>query len=242
MFKYDVAEAWQIGFQDAATIVMEEIVYLHNHIMQFATMIMILVVTLLYYALTRNKSGISHRYMIHGTGLEIAWTILPAFILLAIAVPSFKLLYLQDEIGDALITIKTIGRQWYWTVEYSDYASNEDETLSFDMYMVSTTDLNLGDNRLLEVDNRIVLPIDVNTRIITTASDVIHSLAVPSLGLKTDAVPGRLNETGVLIYRPGTYYGQCSEICGFGHGFMPIVVEAVSLDDYILWVKTSMSA
>ncbi len=227
----DQATSWQYGFQDSASFLQEEIIYLHNHIMQYSSLIMGLVGILLFTALFRSNGYISHRFMVHGTTLEIIWTIAPAIILILIGVPSFKLLYLQDEIVDVALTIKAIGRQWYWSYEYSDY-SEKGESITYDSYMVPTNDLSFGDSRLLEVDNRITLPIDTNTRIVASASDVIHAFAVPSLGVKIDAVPGRLNTTSTQIDRPGTFYGQCSEICGFGHGFMPIVVEAVNIDQY----------
>nr|AGE93599.1 cytochrome c oxidase subunit 2 [Capsaspora owczarzaki] len=227
----DQATTWQFGFQDSASFLHEEVVYLHNHIMQYASLIIGLSGVLLVTALTRSNGGISHRFMVHGTTLEIIWTIAPAIILILIGVPSFKLLYLQDEIVDAALTIKAIGRQWYWSYEYSDYAENAD-SITFDSYMTPTADLNEGELRLLEVDNRLTLPIDTNTRFVTTASDVIHSFTVPSLGMKVDAVPGRLNTTSTQIDRPGTFYGQCSEICGYGHGFMPIVIDAVNVQDY----------
>lgn len=130
--------------------------------------------------------------------------------------------------------------QWYWSYEYSDYAGTGDESIAFDSYMVPTEDLELGQLRMLEVDNRVVLPVNTHVRVIITAADVLHSWAVPSLGIKTDAVPGRLNATSFLIKRPGVYYGQCSEICGVNHGMMPIVIEGVSLDDYVAWIETQL--
>lgn len=236
----DQATSFQYGFQDSASFLHEEVIYLHNHIMQYAALIIGLVGVLLFTALYRSNGAISYRFMVHGTTLEVIWTIAPAIILILIGVPSFKLLYLQDEIIDAALTIKAIGRQWYWSYEYSDYTNNGD-SITYDSYMIPTADLNEGDTRLLEVDNRITLPIDTNTRIVTTASDVIHSFAVPSLGVKVDAVPGRLNATSTQIDRPGTFYGQCSEICGYGHGFMPIVVEAVTMQDYTTKIIAQLS-
>lgn len=174
-----------------------------------------------------------HRYLVDGTLLEIIWTIIPAIILILIALPSLKLLYLMDEVMDPALTIKAIGHQWYWSYEYSDYQT---ETLEFDSYMVPTSDLNKGDFRLLEVDNRLVVPINTHVRVLVTGADVLHSFAVPALAIKMDAVPGRLNQTGFFIKRPGVFYGQCSEICGANHSFMPIVIEAVSLDKYISWI------
>lgn len=145
----------------------------------------------------------------------------------------------MDEIMDPALTIKAIGHQWYWSYEYSDYRA---ETLEFDSYMVPTSDLNTGDFRLLEVDNRLVVPINTHVRVLVTGADVLHSFAVPSLAIKMDAVPGRLNQTSFFVKRPGTFYGQCSEICGANHSFMPIVVEAVSLNKYISWVLSLQSS
>lgn len=139
------------------------------------------------------------------------------------------------------MTLKTIGRQWYWSYEYSDYLTDKNsEGIAFDSYMIPTSDLEPGQLRLLEVDNRIIVPVDTHIRIISTAGDVIHSFAVPSLGLKMDCIPGRLNQTSMLIQREGVYYGQCSELCGVHHGFMPIVVEAVSLEKYLAWLSEQL--
>lgn len=175
------------------------------------------------------------------TLIELIWTITPALILIAIAFPSFKLLYLMDEVIAPAMTLKAIGRQWYWSYEYSDYVNENNEGLSFDSYMIPTNDLEPGQLRLLEVDNRVVVPIDTHIRIISTASDVIHSFAVPSLGIKIDAIPGRLNQTSMLLQREGVFYGQCSELCGVWHGFMPIVIEAVSLEKYLTWLNEQLN-
>jgi cytochrome c oxidase subunit 2 len=175
------------------------------------------------------------------TLIELIWTITPALVLIAIAFPSFKLLYLLDEVIDPVITVKAIGNQWFWTYEYSDYVNDTGETIEFDSYMIPDTELESGQLRLLEVDNRVILPVDTHIRFIVTARDVIHSFAVPSLGLKLDALPGRLNQTSVIINREGVFYGQCSELCGILHGFMPIVIEAVSLESYLLWLSSQNS-
>ena len=170
----------------------------------------------------------------------MAWTVTPSLILMVIAVPSFALLYSMDEIVNPSITLKAIGHQWYWTYELSDYSTADDASIVFDSYMIPEDDLTLGQLRLLEVDNRVVLPVHTHVRVIVTAADVLHSWAVPSLGVKCDAVPGRLNQTSFFLQREGVFYGQCSEICGANHGFMPIVVEGVSLDEYISWVSNKM--
>nr|CDG50906.1 cytochrome c oxidase subunit II [Exaiptasia diaphana] len=229
-FSYDLPEPWQLGFQDAAHPVMEEIIFFHDQVM----FILIIIITTVLWLIVKALSGRAyHRYLVDGTLLEIIWTIVPALILILIALPSLKLLYLMDEVMDPALTIKTIGHQWYWSYEYSDYQT---ETLEFDSYMVPTSDLKNGDFRLLEVDNRLVVPINTHVRVLVTGADVLHSFAVPALAVKMDAVPGRLNQTGVFIKRPGIFYGQCSEICGANHSFMPIVIEAASLDKYISWV------
>ena len=240
----DAAKPWQLGFQDPATPVMEGINSLHNSLLFYMTVIFIFVVWMLgrsIYFFTAEKNSVPST-VVHGGLLEIVWTITPAFVLMAIAIPSFGLLYMLDEVVDPAITIKAIGHQWYWSYEYSDYQNSEGESLVFDSYMIPEDELEEGQLRLLEVDNRIVLPTNTNIRVLITSTDVLHSWAVPSFGIKTDAVPGRLNQAGLLIKREGVFYGQCSEICGVNHGFMPIVVEAVSLDNYIDWVASKLES
>jgi len=240
----DAPRPWQIGFQDGATPIMEGITELHDQILFYLIIILIFISWILssiLYQYSSSKNKISAKYENHGTLIELIWTITPALILVAIAFPSFKLLYLMDEVIAPAMTLKTIGRQWYWSYEYSDYVNDNSEGISFDSYMIPTNDLEPGQLRLLEVDNRIVVPIDTHIRIITTAGDVIHSFGVPSLGLKIDAIPGRLNQTSMLIQREGVYYGQCSELCGVWHGFMPIVVECVSLEKYLSWLNEQLN-
>lgn len=178
-------------------------------------------------------------YTVHNTRLEIIWTIIPTIILIFIAVPSFILLYSLDEVINPSVTLKAIGHQWYWSYEYSDYT--EENSINFDSYMITENDLENGQFRLLEVDNRVVLPINTHIRVLITAGDVLHSWAVPSMNVKADAVPGRLNQLTLFIKRPGVYYGQCSELCGVNHAFMPIVVEAVSLWNYSNWLSSRFS-
>ena len=239
----DVATNWQIGFQDPATPVMEGIINLHHDLMFFICVISIFVTWMLGRTLWHfeQKQNLQSSSLSHGTLIEIIWTVTPAFILLIIAIPSFSLLYAMDEIISPAITIKTLGHQWYWTYEYSDYISESNEAIIFDSYMIPEEDLSLGQLRLLEVDNRMVIPVNTHIRVIVSASDVLHSWAVPSLGIKCDAVPGRLNQASIFIKREGLYYGQCSEICGINHGFMPIVVEAVTLPNYINWISNKLS-
>jgi cytochrome c oxidase subunit 2 len=238
----DFAEPWQLRFQDPATAVIEGIINLHHDIMFVLWAILGYVSWVLYRATTlfhesKNENPVP---IVHGTTIEILWTVLPAGILMIIAVPSFALLYSMDEIVNPSITLKAIGHQWYWTYELSDYSTADDASIVFDSYMIPEDDLTLGQLRLLEVDNRVVLPVHTHVRVIVTAADVLHSWAVPSLGVKCDAVPGRLNQTSFFLQREGVFYGQCSEICGANHGFMPIVVEGVSLDEYISWVSNKM--
>jgi len=234
-FKFDVVENYMLGFQDSGSVVMEEIINFHNFVMIYLVFIITSVIWILIQIINRfNKSKrfISHKYMIHGSLIEIIWTLTPALILVTIAFPSFKLLYLIDEVVDPAITIKVIGHQWYWSYEYSDYYDQNGKTINYDSYMIKEEDLNFGELRNLEVDNRLVVPVDTHVRLIITSADVIHCWSVPSLGVKLDAIPGRLNQTGLLAYREGVFYGYCNEICGVNHAFMPIVVETVNLNKY----------
>jgi cytochrome c oxidase subunit 2 len=250
----DSAEPWQTGFQDPATPVMEGIVNLHNDIMFFVMVIAGITFWVLFRAIygfdesqhlcvVCGKKHVGAIVLpsktVHGTTIEIVWTITPALVLMIIAVPSFALLYAMDEIIDPAITLKVIGHQWYWSYEYSDYFTVGMEPLAFDSYMLSEEDLESGNLRLLEVDHRIILPVETHVRMILTAADVLHCWAMPSFGVKMDACPGRLNQTSLFIKREGTYYGQCSEICGVNHAFMPIVVDALSLENYVQWISST---
>lgn len=244
IFKWDVPAFYQFGFQDSASPVMEGIVNFHNYVMIFISFIVagvIWMLTAIIIEYAKSNRVISHKYLVHGTTIEIVWTITPAIILVFIAFPSFKLIYLMDEVIDPAITLKVVGHQWYWSYEYSDYADQDGTTIEFDSYMIPTNDLEPGQFRLLEVDEKVVVPVNTHVRVIITAADVIHSWAIPSLGVKLDAIPGRLNQTGFLATREGIFYGQCSEICGANHAFMPIVVEAVSLDDYCLYINERLT-
>nr|AMN09055.1 cytochrome c oxidase subunit II [Rhipidia chenwenyoungi] len=220
-----------LSLQDSASPIMEQLYFFHDHAMLIITMITILVGYLMMNLLF-NK--MTNRYLLSGQTIEVIWTILPAFTLIFIALPSLRLLYLMDEINNPSITLKTIGHQWYWSYEYSDFLNIE-----FDSYMIPTNELNLNGFRLLDVDNRIVLPMNSQIRIIVSAADVLHSWTVPALGIKIDATPGRLNQTNFLINRPGLFYGQCSEICGANHSFMPIVIESVPSNYFINWILSS---
>ena len=235
----DSATPWQLYFQNAATPIMEGIINLHHDLMFFITFIFFFVLVVmartLFYFHHASKAAGSASNVVHGTVLEIVWTVIPSLVLVVVALPSFALLYSIDEIIDPALTIKCVGHQWFWSYEYSDFEAKFG-AINFDSYMIAEDELELGELRLLEVDNRIVLPINTHIRILVTAADVLHSWAVPSLGIKVDACVGRLNQTSVFILRSGVFYGQCSEICGVGHGNMPIVVEAVSIEKYILWL------
>jgi cytochrome c oxidase subunit 2 len=172
---------------------------------------------------------------VHGTTIELVWTIVPSLILVVIAIPSFSLLYSMDEVIDPAITLKVVGHQWYWSYEYSDYNTSEEDTINFDSYMIAEDDLELGQLRLLEVDNRVVLPINTHIRVLITSTDVIHAWAVPSLGVKCDAYPGRLNQINTFIKREGVFHGQCSELCGVNHGFMPIEIYCVDMVGFAIY-------
>ena len=213
----DSPQPWQLGFQDSAAPGFSGIVELHNTIFFYLVVICLSVFWMIgsvIYNYSYNKSPMTHKYLNHGTLIELIWTVSPAIVLIAIAFPSFRLLYLLDEVISPTITIKVSGHQWYWSYEYSDYVTDSGESIEFDSYMIPESDLELGQFRLLDVDNKVVVPTDTHIRLIVTSTDVIHSFAVPSLGLKLDACPGRLNQASVLIDRQGTFYGQCSEICG----------------------------
>nr|AER58640.1 cytochrome oxidase subunit 2 [Synallaxis stictothorax]AER58683.1 cytochrome oxidase subunit 2 [Pseudasthenes steinbachi]AER58686.1 cytochrome oxidase subunit 2 [Pseudasthenes patagonica]AHK23115.1 cytochrome oxidase subunit II [Synallaxis stictothorax] len=216
----------QFGFQDASSPIMEELVEFHDHALMVALAICSLVLYLLALMLMEKLSSNT----VDAQEVELVWTILPAIVLIMLALPSLQILYMMDEIDEPDLTLKAIGHQWYWTYEYTDF-----KDLSFDSYMLPTTDLPLGNFRLLEVDHRVVIPMESPIRVIVTADDVLHSWAIPSLGVKTDAIPGRLNQTSFITTRPGIFYGQCSEICGANHSFMPIVVESVPLNHFENW-------
>ena len=238
----DAPEAWQMGFQDPATPVMQGIIDLHHDISFFLLIILVFVIWMLartLYLFRESNNPVPEK-ILHGTTIEIAWTIAPSLILVFIAIPSFALLYSMDEVVDPAVTVKAIGHQWYWSYEYSDYNQSDEESVAFDSYMIPEDDLAIGQLRLLDVDNRVVIPVNSHVRLIITSADVLHSWAVPSLGIKCDAVPGRLNQVSMFVKRQGVFYGQCSELCGANHGFMPIVVEAVSLEDYIAWVANKL--
>nr|YP_009654734.1 cytochrome c oxidase subunit II [Catacanthus incarnatus]QCI09289.1 cytochrome c oxidase subunit II [Catacanthus incarnatus] len=219
-----------IMIQNANSSLMEQLTFFHDHTIMILSVITIMV-SYIMISLTKNK--LINRYLLEEQMIELLWTVLPAVTLIFIALPSLRLLYMIDEINNPEITLKVIGHQWYWSYEYSDFSNTE-----FDSYMKPTNELNPEEFRLLEVDNRTVLPMNMQTRIMITAADVLHSWAVPSLGIKIDAVPGRLNQGSININRPGLMYGQCSEICGANHSFMPIVIESTTTSNFLKWINS----
>nr|YP_009422172.1 cytochrome c oxidase subunit II [Reduvius tenebrosus]AGO28015.1 cytochrome c oxidase subunit II [Reduvius tenebrosus] len=219
-----------LSLQDANSPIMENATFFHDHSMMILSMITIVVLYMIG-ATILNKY--INRDLLEGQALELIWTALPAITLIFIALPSIRLLYMMDEVKTPMVTIKAMGHQWYWKYEYSDF-----EDIEFESYMTPVSDLTQSQPRLLEVDNRTVLPFKSQIRLLCSASDVLHSWAIPSLGVKVDATPGRLNQTGFFINRPGVMYGQCSEICGANHSFMPIVIESVSANQFISWLSS----
>nr|QTV20876.1 cytochrome c oxidase subunit II [Anoplophora horsfieldi] len=214
--------------QDSASPLMEQLSFFHDHTLLILVIITVLVGQLM---ITLFFNKLSHRYLLEGQFIEIVWTILPAVTLIFIALPSLRLIYILDEVNNPLLTIKSIGHQWYWSYEYSDF-----KNIEFDSYMVPINSLKSYQFRLLDVDNRTVIPFETQIRILVTAMDVIHSWTVPSLGVKIDATPGRLNQISFSINRTGLFYGQCSEICGANHSFMPIVIESISPKYFMKWI------
>ena len=228
-----IAEDWQLGFQDAVTPVMREINSFHNFILYIITAISVFVLGLLVWVMFKfnAKANPTPTKTTHNTLVEILWTVIPILILVVIAIPSFRLLYMQRVLPDADMTIKATARQWGWDYEYPDH-----EDLSFSADMVEDEELQPGQPRLLTADNPVVVPVNKTIRVIVTANTVIHNWAVPSFGVKMDAVPGRLNETWFLAEQTGMFYGQCSELCGVRHAFMPINVKVVTEAEFEEWL------
>nr|YP_010987665.1 cytochrome c oxidase subunit II [Platystethus dilutipennis]WON66097.1 cytochrome c oxidase subunit II [Platystethus dilutipennis] len=215
--------------QDSASPLMEQLMFFHDHALMILIMITILVG---YMMISIFFNKFNYRYLLEGQMIEIIWTIMPAIILIFIALPSLRLLYLLDEINNPSITIKTIGHQWYWSYEYTDFSNIE-----FDAYMIPLNEMKLYNFRLLDVDNRMSIPYNSQIRLLVTSSDVIHSWTIPSLNIKIDATPGRLNQVSMFTNRTGIYFGQCSEICGANHSFMPIVLESISPNMFMNWIS-----
>nr|YP_010954669.1 cytochrome c oxidase subunit II [Dorcus curvidens]WMW30054.1 cytochrome c oxidase subunit II [Dorcus curvidens] len=215
--------------QDSASPLMEQLSFFHDHTLMILLMITVLVGYLMS-SLFFNKYN--YRYLLEGQTIEVIWTILPAVTLIFIALPSLRLLYLLDEINNPSVSMKSIGHQWYWSYEYTDF-----KNIEFDSYMIPSSELKKSGFRLLDVDNRAVLPYNSQIRLMVTAADVLHSWTIPALSVKIDATPGRLNQVSFLLNRTGLFFGQCSEICGANHSFMPIVIESISPPFFIKWVS-----
>nr|AFY16860.1 cytochrome c oxidase subunit II [Oncotympana maculaticollis]ULO25744.1 cytochrome oxidase subunit II [Hyalessa maculaticollis] len=216
-----------INMQDAMSPLMEQLIFFHDH-----TLVVLIVITVVvsYMMLMLFFTKMINRFLLEGQLIEFVWTFLPALMLIFIALPSLRLLYMLDEINYPMMTLKIIGHQWYWSYEYSDFMNIE-----FDSYMKSVNST-IDQFRLLDVDNRVILPYNFQMRLLVSSYDVIHSWTIPSMGIKVDAVPGRLNQMSVSINRPGLSFGQCSEICGANHSFMPIVIESISINTFINWL------
>ena len=225
---------WQLGFQEAASSTMRDIVNFHDKLLlPIIIAISVFVLFLMVYACIKFRASANPipSKRTHNVAVEVLWTLIPCLILIVMAVPSFKILYSQDTIPKADVTVKAIGYQWYWGYEYPD------ENIIFDSYMLEDKDLKENQPRLLAVDNEVVVPVNKVIKVLITANDVLHAWALPSFGVKRDAVPGRINETWFKAEKEGTYYGQCSELCGIKHAFMPITVRVVSEDDYQEWLS-----
>ena len=230
----DQPRDWQLGFQDAASQSMYEIVSFHNSILlPIIIAISVFVLFLMAYACFRFRESRNPNpsKTTHNVAIEVLWTLIPCLILIVMAVPSFKILYSQDTIPKADVTIKAIGYQWYWGYEYPD------ENIIFDSYMIEDKDLLPGQPRLLAVDNEVIVPVNKVVKVLITANDVLHAWALPAFGVKRDAMPGRVNETWFKADRVGTFYGQCSELCGIKHAFMPITVKVVTEEEYQEWLE-----
>ena len=229
---------WQVNLQPPATPVMERLYDFHTLLVWIITVISVFVLGLLLYVIVRfreSRNPVPSRTT-HHTLVEVVWTVVPVLILVVIAIPSLRILYYSDHVETADMTLKAIGHQWYWSYEYPDHGN-----FTFDSLIKPANELAEGEPRLLATDTHVVLPVDTTIRVLITADDVLHAWTVPSFGVKRDAVPGRINETWIRIEREGLYYGQCSELCGKDHGFMPIAVEAVSKDKFEQWVTEAQS-
>uniref|UniRef100_A0A291F812 Cytochrome c oxidase subunit 2 n=1 Tax=[Candida] psychrophila TaxID=45577 RepID=A0A291F812_9ASCO len=233
----DVPTPWGMRFQDAATPTQEGMHELYDHMMYYLALVLGLVSYMLYVMMRDYKNNtFSYKFMKHGQTMEMMWTMFPAVVLLLMAFPSFMLLYLCDEVLTPAMTMKVVGLQWYWKYEYSDFVSETGETVEYESYVMPEDMLEEGQLRLLDTDTSMVVPVDTHVRFMMTANDVLHCFAMPSLGMKVDACPGRLNQVSALMQRTGVYYGQCSELCGVNHGLMPIKLECVPIGDFVEWL------
>nr|WOW99154.1 cytochrome c oxidase subunit II [Tropiduchidae sp. 2 WQW-2023a] len=216
---------------NSASPIMEQLIWFHDYTMIF---ILAITTTVMIMMISTNLNKFINRNLLENQLTETTWTIIPTIILIFIALPSLKILYLMEEIINPSLTVKTMGHQWYWSYEYSDK-----KKLEFESYMTSKKSNNPKNFRLIDVDNRMNLPFLTKTRMIISSSDVIHSWTVPSLGLKMDALPGRLNQTSMIINKPGIFFGQCSEICGTNHSFMPIVIQSTNMKNFMKWMNSN---
>lgn len=218
-----------ILFQDANSPLIEQLIFFHDH-----SIIILVFITILisYFILNILHNKLSNRFWLNNQILETIWTILPIIILIFIALPSLRLLYLLDENFEPSLTIKIIGHQWYWSYEYSDF------NINFDSFIIPQNSIEINTFRLLDVDNRLIIPFNINTRFLISSIDVIHSWTIPSLGIKIDAIPGRLNHIFSFINRPGLFFGQCSEICGANHSFIPICLESTNIKNFLSWINS----
>nr|QNV12023.1 cytochrome c oxidase subunit II [Lasius niger] len=221
---------WLLSLQNSNSPTYDMMIFFHDFTMMILIFITLLILFIMF---TMINNKLINRFLLQGHLIELIWTITPMIILILIAIPSIKILYLTDEMFNNKITIKSVGHQWYWSYEYSDFLNIE-----FDSFMIPTNQLNPNEFRLLDTDNRCILPFNYPIRILTTSMDVIHAWTVPSLGIKMDSTPGRLNQSLMYMYRPGLYFGQCSEICGTNHSFMPIVIESTNFLHFKNWLKS----
>lgn len=236
-------DPWQLGFPEAVTPVANQIQDFHDLLLVIIVLITLFVLGLLVFVMVRFRESANPNpsKTTHNTLVEIVWTVVPVLILVVIAIPSFKLLYFMDRAEDYEMTLKATGNQWYWEYEYPDYTVDGDP-IDFAALLKPDEEIGPGEERLLETDNRVVVPVDTVVRVLITSNDVIHSWAMPAFGIKTDAVPGRLNETWFKAEKEGVYYGMCSELCGKDHGFMPITVEVVSKEAFETWTGEQLAA
>nr|QVJ97786.1 cytochrome c oxidase subunit II [Macrophya dolichogaster] len=218
------------SLQDANSPMMEQLMFFHDHAM---TVLILIISSILYLMMSMMFNKFINKNLLNQQNIEMIWTISPTFLLIFIALPSIHLLYLTDEMNYPLLTIKAIGHQWYWSYEYTDF-----KNIEFDSYMIKKNNLKINSFRLLDVDNNMILPLNTQMRILTSSTDVIHSWTIPSLGKKIDAIPGRLNQISLMIKRPGLFFGQCSEICGANHSFMPIVIESIPMIFFLKWINS----
>nr|UZZ44223.1 cytochrome c oxidase subunit II [Orthotrichia sp. XG-2021] len=216
-----------LSLQNSASPFLEQLIFFHDHIM---LVVIFITIYILYYMLNLMLNNYINQMLVNHQMLEMIWTLIPSLFLIFIAFPSLKLLYLIDEMNNPLITLKILGHQWFWSYEYSEF-----NNINFDSYLINNYVKN--NFRLLDVDNRIVLPMDMTIRLLVSSTDVIHSWTIPSLGVKMDAIPGRMNQMTLYLNRPGVFFGQCSEICGINHSFMPIVMESIKINYFIKWIK-----